>query len=136
MKTEPKEPSVEQASKERASLGFEALLWSAAGKLRGYMDVCNCKHVVHGLIFLKYISVACNAKRAALPDKILDENNDSQFGFIKSDARRWRHQTSTQTSTPTAYSVASKYFATISRSWQDKLLHELVINVQGRGHFL
>ncbi len=41
-----------------ANLGFEALLWAAADKLRGHMDAAEYKHVVLGLIFLKYISDA------------------------------------------------------------------------------
>src|SRR5947207_10585609 len=41
-----------------ATLGFEATLWSAADKLRGHMDAAEYKHVVLGLIFLKYISDA------------------------------------------------------------------------------
>jgi type I restriction enzyme M protein len=41
-----------------ASLGFEATLWAAADKLRGHMDAAEYKHVVLGLIFLKYISDA------------------------------------------------------------------------------
>ena len=39
-----------------ATVGFEATLWSAADKLRGTMDAAEYKHVVLGLIFLKYIS--------------------------------------------------------------------------------
>jgi type I restriction enzyme M protein len=41
-----------------AKLGFEATLWAAADKLRGHMDAAEYKHVVLGLIFLKYISDA------------------------------------------------------------------------------
>lgn len=41
-----------------ANLGFEATLWAAADKLRGSMDAAEYKHVVLGLIFLKYISDA------------------------------------------------------------------------------
>jgi len=37
-------------------LGFEATLWAAADKLRNNMDAAEYKHVVLGLIFLKYIS--------------------------------------------------------------------------------
>ncbi len=40
------------------SLGFESTLWSAADKLRSNMDAAEYKHVVLGLIFLKYISDA------------------------------------------------------------------------------
>jgi type I restriction enzyme M protein len=39
-----------------ASLGFEAKLWLAADKLRSNMGAGEYKHVVLGLIFLKYIS--------------------------------------------------------------------------------
>ncbi len=39
-----------------ASLGFEATLWAAADKMRNNMDAAEYKHVVLGLIFLKYIS--------------------------------------------------------------------------------
>jgi type I restriction enzyme M protein len=41
-----------------ANLGFEQTLWQAADKLRGNMDAADYKHVVLGLIFLKYISDA------------------------------------------------------------------------------
>lgn len=39
-----------------ANIGFEETLWKAADKLRGSMDASEYKHVVLGLIFLKYIS--------------------------------------------------------------------------------
>lgn len=39
-----------------ANLGFEQKLWQAADKLRNNMDAAEYKHVVLGLIFLKYIS--------------------------------------------------------------------------------
>jgi type I restriction enzyme M protein len=39
-----------------SGLGFESTLWAAADKLRGNMDAAEYKHVVLGLIFLKYIS--------------------------------------------------------------------------------
>lgn len=39
-------------------LNFEAKLWQAADKMRNNMDAAEYKHVVLGLIFLKYISDA------------------------------------------------------------------------------
>ena len=39
-----------------ANLGFEQQIWQAADILRGNMDAAEYKHVVLGLIFLKYIS--------------------------------------------------------------------------------
>ncbi len=41
-----------------ARIGFEAELWKAADSLRGSMDAAEYKHVVLGLLFLKYISDA------------------------------------------------------------------------------
>jgi type I restriction enzyme M protein len=49
-----------------ASLGFEAKLWLTADKLRNNMDAAEYKHVVLGLIFLKYISDAFEEHRAKL----------------------------------------------------------------------
>src|SRR3954447_9669447 len=49
-----------------APLGFEATLWQAADKLRNNMDAAEDKHVVLGLIFLKYISDAFEEGRATL----------------------------------------------------------------------
>jgi type I restriction enzyme M protein len=42
--------------KNSATIGFEATLWAAADKLRNNMDAAEYKHIVLGLIFLKYIS--------------------------------------------------------------------------------
>ncbi len=53
-------------SKNGANLGFEQTLWQAADKLRGNMDASDYKHVVLGLIFLKYISDAFEERRSAL----------------------------------------------------------------------
>ena len=38
-----------------ANIGFEQQIWAAADILRGNMDAAEYKHVVLGLIFLKYI---------------------------------------------------------------------------------
>lgn len=48
------------------ALGFEAQLWKAADALRSNMDAAEYKHVVLGLIFLKYISDAFEEKHATL----------------------------------------------------------------------
>jgi type I restriction enzyme M protein len=49
-----------------ALVGFEAKLWTMADKLRNNMDAAEYKHVVLGLIFLKYISDAFEEKHSAL----------------------------------------------------------------------
>lgn len=49
-----------------ANLGFERELWQAADALRSNMDAAEYKHVVLGLIFLKYISDAFEDQHARL----------------------------------------------------------------------
>jgi type I restriction enzyme M protein len=79
-----------------ANLGFEAQLFLAADKLRKNLEPSDYKHVALGLIFLKYISNAFEAKRAALlaegaaaaedPDEYLAENL-----FWVPKGARWSH---------------------------------------------
>ncbi|KAA6124496.1 class I SAM-dependent DNA methyltransferase [Cupriavidus cauae] len=51
-------------------------LWAAADKLRASMDAAEYKHIVLGLIFLKYISDAFDERRAQLLTAFKDETND------------------------------------------------------------
>ena len=60
-----------------ANLGFEAKLWAAADKLRGHMDASEYKHVVLGLIFLKYISDTFEEHRNKLATAVADPNSGS-----------------------------------------------------------
>ena len=83
-----------------ANLGFEAKLWLTADKLRTNMDAAEYKHVVLGLIFLKYISDTFEEHRAKLvagkgdykgadpedPDEYRAEN----VFWVPADAR-WTH---------------------------------------------
>ena len=54
MTTAGRRPKI-QASENGATTGDEAKLWRMADALRGSMDAAEYKHVVLGLIFLKYI---------------------------------------------------------------------------------
>ncbi len=79
-----------------ANLGFEAQMFLAADKLRGNLEPSEYKHVVLGLIFLKYISDAFEAKRTALlasdPDVAEDKDEylaDNVFWVPKE--ARWSH---------------------------------------------
>ncbi|HMP78453.1 MAG TPA: class I SAM-dependent DNA methyltransferase [Pirellulaceae bacterium] len=79
-----------------ANLGFEDKLWAAADKLRGNMDAAEYKHVVLGLIFLKYISDAFMEKFTALQgDKHADpEDKDEYLAdniFWVPPEARWSH---------------------------------------------
>ena len=61
----PKQPKP-AASKAATDLDFRAKLWAAADALRNNMDAAEYKHVVLGLIFLKYISDAFEEQHAKL----------------------------------------------------------------------
>src|SRR6188474_2874031 len=81
-----------------ANLGFEAKLWLAADKLRSNMDAAEYKHVVLGLIFLKYISDAFEEKRAVLLSQTAqgadpedaDEYRAENIFWVPKEAR-WGH---------------------------------------------
>ena len=65
----PKKPKSDPDAKpgaHGATTGYEAELWQMADTLRGSMDAAEYKHVVLGLIFLKYISDAFEERHARL----------------------------------------------------------------------
>ena len=62
----PKGPLLAKRDDRNGSLGFEDKLWAAADLLRNNMDPAEYKHVVLGLIFLKYISDAFEERLQAL----------------------------------------------------------------------
>jgi len=62
----PRPPKSPTQKSNGAVIGFEAKLWLAADKLRNNMDAAEYKHVVLGLIFLKYISDSFEDLRARL----------------------------------------------------------------------
>ena len=60
-------PSPSAPNKTRSTTGIdESELWAAANALRGSMDAAEYKHVVLGLIFLKYISDAFEKRHATV----------------------------------------------------------------------
>jgi hypothetical protein len=81
-----------------ANLGFEAKLWAAADALRNNMDAAEYKHVVLGLIFLKYISDAFEGKHAELEAQKAqgadpedrDEYRAASIFWVPKEAR-WQH---------------------------------------------
>ncbi|MCC6627193.1 MAG: SAM-dependent DNA methyltransferase [Chloroflexi bacterium] len=67
-------------------LDFRETLWAAADKLRGHLDPAEYKHVVLGLIFLKYISDAFEERHQQLQLWTADPSND---WYIKEPAARF-----------------------------------------------
>ena len=85
-----------QANNSGANLGFEAQLWAAADKLRGNMEPPDYKHVALGLIFLKYISDAFEAKRTELlKEELADAEDPEEYlaenVFWVPKGARWSH---------------------------------------------
>ena len=85
-----------QANNNGANLGFETQLWAAADKLRGNMEPSDYKHVALGLIFLKYISDAFEAKRAELlKEELADAEDPEEYlaenVFWVPKEARWSH---------------------------------------------
>lgn len=69
-----------KTSKNGANLGFEQTLWQSAEKLRNNMDAAEYKHVVLGLIFLKYISDAFEELHAKLEsDPLAEEEEKDEY---------------------------------------------------------
>ena len=79
-----------------ANIGFEAKLWESACKLRIDMDAAEYKHVVLGLIFLKYISDSFEEQRKKLEaEKGADPEDKDEYlagnVFWVPKAARWPH---------------------------------------------
>ena len=58
------------------TIGFEEKLWQAADKLRSNMDAAEYKHVVLGLIFLKYVSDSFEEKYQSLLEEGYGDEED------------------------------------------------------------
>lgn len=76
-----------------ADVGFEKQIWNAADVLRGSMDASEYKHVVLGLIFLKYISDRFEQKHNELVaegygmEEDKDEYTAENIFFVPQDSR-------------------------------------------------
>ena len=94
----PRPRKTHHAKTTAAIVGYEAQLWQVADALRGSMDAAEYKHVVLGLIFLKYISDAfeeqhdrlkAERKKDADPEDP-DEHRARNIFWVPPEAR-WPH---------------------------------------------
>ena len=69
--------------------GLEAQLWAAADALRNNMDAAEYKHVVLGLIFLKYISDAFEAKHTELLGLVVEGADPEDQDEYRADNIFW-----------------------------------------------
>ncbi len=97
----PKKPAGASTTKPAdsgATTGYEAELWRMADTLRGSMDAAEYKHVVLGLIFLKYISDAFEERHTSLEEERTkgadpedpDEYRAENIFWVPPEAR-WTH---------------------------------------------
>ena len=92
-------------TKEKTVQSIEQQIWAAADELRGSMDASEYKHVVLGLIFLKYISDSFEDKYQELLQaddpswaEDLDSYTEDNIFFVPQEARwsvisEWAHKT-------------------------------------------
>jgi len=69
-----------RAKKEAPAKDFKAVLWASADKLRAQMDAAEYKHLVLGLIFLKYISDTFAAQQGKVLETVSNPESDFYLG--------------------------------------------------------
>ena len=103
-----------------AITGYEAELWAMADALRGSMDAAEYKHVVLGLIFLKYISDAFEERHEAVVAEWGGEAAEDRDEYIAENIfwvpqeARWTHLKA-QARQPTIGQTVDRAMAAIER---------------------
>jgi type I restriction enzyme M protein len=69
-----------KTKQEAPAKDFKAVLWASADKLRAQMDAAEYKHLVLGLIFLKYISDTFAAQQGKVLLMVSDPASDNYVG--------------------------------------------------------
>jgi type I restriction-modification system DNA methylase subunit len=68
-----------RAKKAKPTKSLEQTLWDAADKMRGNLEAAEYKHVVLGLVFLKYVTDAFEARREWLEAATADPKNTDYY---------------------------------------------------------
>ena len=89
MTTQRRTKSTEDRSQNGATTGYESQLWQMADALRGSMDAAEYKHVVLGLLFLKYVSDAFEEARAALETEVEQGANPEDPDEYRAEGHFW-----------------------------------------------
>jgi type I restriction enzyme M protein len=74
-----KRASGRAAKRAKPAKTLEQTLWEAADKMRGNLEAAEYKHVVLGLVFLKYVSDAFEHRRRWLEAATADETNTEYY---------------------------------------------------------
>lgn len=86
-KKEAAEKAVKLGKNAGKDIDFERELWKAADKLRGNMDAAEYKHIVLGLLFLKYVSDAFYQRREQL-EKWTSDTKNKDFYIPDGESRK------------------------------------------------
>jgi type I restriction enzyme M protein len=78
-------PPRQRKAADKPTKSLEARLWEAADALRGNQEPSEYKHVVLGLVFLKYISDRFEERRRVIVTALSDRDSDD---YIPNEARR------------------------------------------------
>ena len=98
-----------------ASIGFEAQLWEAADLLRNNVDPAEYKHVVLGLIFLKYISDAFDARAKELALAVKRPGSDY---YVKGEAAQ-RKELATLLEDPDEFMSVGAFWVPPEARWAE-----------------
>jgi len=74
---------------EGKDLDFEKELWKAADRLRGNVEVTDYKHIVLGLLFLKYVSDSFNSKRESMSALLSDPTDEEGYYTPDIEKQKW-----------------------------------------------
>ena len=110
----------QHADADSATAGYEQKLWEMANALRGSMDAAEYKHVVLGLIFLRYISDAFEERREATEAEGVDDPEDLDVYRAKSifwvpPEARWAHPEVTRRDSPLIGQLVDDAMSAIER---------------------
>jgi type I restriction enzyme M protein len=97
-----------------ASLGFEETLWAAADVLRNNVDPAEYKHVVLGLLFLKYISDAFAERQGALAVAVVTPGSE----YYVAGSKRQEAELAGLLEDPDEYTAANVFWVPQNARWE------------------
>ncbi|MBN6080164.1 N-6 DNA methylase [Aggregatibacter actinomycetemcomitans] len=111
---------VENSATQQAFLNdLDEKLWSSADRLRQQLDAANYKHIVLGLIFLKYISDSFTAQQEKIRAELSDPENPLYFDrtFYDSD-KDYQEALDAELENRDYYTADNVFWVPASARWQ------------------
>lgn len=98
---------------------LEKKLWTAADKLRSSLDASVYKHVVLGLIFLKYVSDAFEERQNELREQFKDPEHDYYLPREEYDTdQQWSESIDAELESRDYYTEKNVFWVPIEARWQ------------------